>query len=164
MKVYTFLKTGKDWYIDLPEFIEQGGSIGDLQMIDGADVMLDIIADNDNSVSLNIAKDKFEGADVLVLTEKCDPYIGGGYYFMKQYEGQEINRQMWLCQVTDFVFGEISIIGMIVFEILLIILVIERPPIVFFSHRYCFLFIHFFREFWPIFTFGIDKNQRERWM
>ena len=45
---------------------------------------------------------------------------------------------------SDFVLGEISIIGMIVFEILLIILVIERPPIVFFSHRYCFLFIHFF--------------------
>ena len=107
MKVYTFLKTGKEWYIDVPEFIEQGGSIGDLQMVDGADMMLDIIAGNDNSVKLNIAKEKFEGADVLVLTEKCDPYIGGGNYFMKQYEGQEINRQMWLCQVTEFVFGEI---------------------------------------------------------
>ena len=41
MKSYKFIKTGLDWYIDLPEFLEQGGSIGDLQMVDGADKMLD---------------------------------------------------------------------------------------------------------------------------
>src|SRR6187551_795017 len=92
MKTYKFIKTGRDWYIDLPEYIEQGGSIGDLQMVDGADKMLDMMAEGKNSVT---------------LTEKCDPYIGGGYYIMKQYEGQEINRTMWLCQVTEFVFGDI---------------------------------------------------------
>ena len=107
MKAYKFIKTGRDWYIDLPEFIEQGGSIGDLQMIDGADKMLDMMAGNENSVTVYVAKEQFEGADILTLTEKCDPYIGGGYYLMKQYEGQEINRTMWLCQVTEFAFGDI---------------------------------------------------------
>ena len=107
MKTYKFIKTGQDWYIDLPEYIEQGGSAGDLQMVDGADKMLDMMAEGKNSVTLNIAREQFEGADILILTEKCDPYIGGGYYIMKQYEGQEINRTMWLCQVTEFVFGDI---------------------------------------------------------
>lgn len=107
MKAYKFIKTGQDWYIDLPEFIEQGGSIGDLQMIDGADKMLDMMAENENSVTMYVAKEQFEGADILTLTEKCDPFIGGGYYLMKQYEGLEINRTMWLCQVTEFVFGDI---------------------------------------------------------
>ena len=107
MKAYKFIKTGRDWYIHLPEFIEQGGSIGDLQMIDGADKMLDMMAGNENSVTVYVAKEQFEGADILTLTEKCDPYIGGGYYLMKQYEGQEINRTMWLCQVTEFAFGDI---------------------------------------------------------
>lgn len=107
MKAYKFIKNGRDWYIDLPEFIEKGGSIGDLQMIDGADKMLDMMAGNENSVTLYVAKEHFEGADILTLTEKCDPYIGGGYYLMKQYEGREINRTMWLCQVTEFVFGDI---------------------------------------------------------
>ncbi len=107
MKAYKFIKTGRDWYIDLPEFIEQGGSIGDLQMVDGADKMLDLMAGNKNSVIVNVAKEQFEGADVLTLTEKCNPYIGGGYYMMKEYEGQEINRTMWLCQVTEFMFGDI---------------------------------------------------------
>lgn len=107
MKTYKFIKTGQDWYIDLPEYIEQGGSTADLQMVDGADKMLDMMAEGKNSVTLNIAREQFEGADILTLTEKCDPYIGGGYYIMKQYEGQEINRTMWLCQVTEFVFGDI---------------------------------------------------------
>ena len=107
MKTYKFTKTGYEWYIDLPEFIEQGGSIGDLQMVDGADKMLDMMAGNKNPVTLYISKDQFDGADVISLTEKCDPDIGGGYYIMKKYEGEEINRTMWLCQVTEFVFGDI---------------------------------------------------------
>jgi hypothetical protein len=109
MKPYSFIKTGQDWYIDLPEFIEQGGSIGDLQMVDGADKMLDMMAENGDSVILYIAKEQFDGADILTLIEKCDPYVGGGYYIMQQYEGQEINRTMWLCQVTEFVFGDIPL-------------------------------------------------------
>jgi len=107
MKSYKFTKAGNEWYIDLPEFIEQGGSIGDLQMVDGADKMLDMMAANEKTVTLYISKNYFDDADVLSLTEKCDPLIGGGYYIMKIYEGQEINRTMWLCQVTEFVFGDI---------------------------------------------------------
>jgi hypothetical protein len=109
MKPYKFIKTGQEWYIDLPEFIAQGGSIGDLQMVDGADKMLDMMADNQNSIILYVAKYYFEEADMLTLTEKCDAYIGGGYYNMKQYEGLEINRNMWLCKVIEFVFGDIPL-------------------------------------------------------
>lgn len=107
MKAYRFIKTGTDWYIDLPEYIEQGGSNSDLQMIDGADIMLDMMAEGKNSVIVYVAREQFDGADILTLSEKCDPYIGGGNYFMKNYEGREINQTMWLCQVTEFVFGDI---------------------------------------------------------
>jgi hypothetical protein len=107
MNPYKFIKHGQEWYIDLPAFIEQGGSMGDLQMVDGADKMLDMMAEDDTSVILYISKEPFEGADMLTLTEECDPYIGGGYYCMEKYEGQEINRTMWLCQVTEYVFGEL---------------------------------------------------------
>jgi hypothetical protein len=107
MKPYKFIKTGRDWYIDLPEYIEKGGTVGDLQMVDGADKMLDMMAGSANSVLVYVATEQFEGADILILTEKCDPYVGGGYYFMKKFEGQEINQTMWLCQVIEFVFGDI---------------------------------------------------------
>lgn len=107
MKTYHFIRSGADWYMDLPEYIEEGGSKGDLQMVDGADKMLDIMAGNDSKVLLTISTAAFDGADVLTLTERCDPIIGGGYYLLKQYKGNEINRTMWLCQVTEFVFGDI---------------------------------------------------------
>jgi hypothetical protein len=107
VKTYKFVKTGHEWYIDLPEFLTQGGSIGDLQMVDGSDKMLDMIAGENGSVELDISLQDFEAADILLLTEKCDPYIGGGYYVMPYYQGIEINKRMWLCQVTAFLFGEI---------------------------------------------------------
>jgi hypothetical protein len=107
MRTFKFLRTGNEWYVDLPEYIEQGGSVGDLQMVEGADKMLDMMAEKENFVLLSISKEPFNGADLLVLTEKCDPYIGGGYYFMKQYQGQEVNRTMWLCQVIEFALGDI---------------------------------------------------------
>jgi hypothetical protein len=107
MKTYKFLKTGSEWYVDLPEYIEQGGSQGDLQMVEGADKMLDMMAGNEDVVFLCISKEPFAGADVLTLIEKCDPYIGGGYYFMKNYQEQEVDRTMWLCQVTAFALGDI---------------------------------------------------------
>lgn len=107
MQKYKFIKTGKEWYIDLPGFIEQGGSWGDLQMVEGADIMLNIIAGIEKDLMLYIDRSYFDGSDLLVLTEKCDPHIGGGYYFLKNYNGNEINQILWLCQVTEFVFGEI---------------------------------------------------------
>jgi hypothetical protein len=107
MKTFKFLRTGKEWYVDLPEYIEQGGSVGDLQMVEGADKMLDMMAEKEDVVFLSISTEPFEGADRLTLIEKCDPYIGGGYYFMKEYQGQEIDQRMWLCQVTEFALGDI---------------------------------------------------------
>ncbi|MDB5197859.1 MAG: hypothetical protein JWP88_2230 [Flaviaesturariibacter sp.] len=107
MKTYQFIRTEREWYIDLPQYIEQGGSKGDLQMVEGADKMLDMMAADSDKVTLTIATEPFDGADALILTEKCDPYIGGGYYLMRQYEGIAVNRTMWLCQVTEFVFGDI---------------------------------------------------------
>ena len=107
MKAYTFVRKGREWFIDLPEYLEQGGSEGDLQMVDGADTMLDIIAGTEDKAQIMIAAQPFEGADKLLLTEKCDPYIGGGSYFLEYFNGNKIAQTIWLCQVTEFVFGDI---------------------------------------------------------
>ena len=107
METYLFVKEGNEWYIDLPEYLEQGGAKGDLQMVEGADTMLDRMAERGSTVVLNLAEEPFEGADELVLVEKCDPSIGGGYYLMEKYNGKAVNQRMWLCQVTEFVFGKL---------------------------------------------------------
>jgi hypothetical protein len=107
MKIHHFVREGMGWYIDLPEYLAQGGDKGDLQMISGADTMLDIIAETENEVTLQIDTEFFDGADELVLTELCDPILGGGYYHMKKFENKSVNKDLWLCDVTRFVFGNI---------------------------------------------------------
>ncbi|MFT3703869.1 MAG: hypothetical protein QM802_16005 [Agriterribacter sp.] len=105
MHTYTFTKEFSGWYIELPEYIDQGGSKGDLQMVDGADTMLDIMANGGSSITLDFNDKTFEGADEVILIEKCDPYIGGGNYMIPQWEGNAIDQRLWLCAVTEFVFG-----------------------------------------------------------
>ena len=105
MKQHRFYREYNGWYIDLPEYLEQGGSQGDLAMVSGADTMLDIVAGNEGSITMQIDTLPFEGSDELTLMEICDPVMGGGYYLMKEFEGKEVNQQMWLCSVTEFVFG-----------------------------------------------------------
>jgi hypothetical protein len=107
MKQHRFVREGMEWYIDLPEYLAQGGDKADLQIISSADTMLDIIAGEKNEVTLQINTEPFEGADELLLTELCDPILGGGYYHMKQFENKAVNKDLWLCDVTRFVFGNI---------------------------------------------------------
>jgi hypothetical protein len=108
MKTHTFYKEEHGgWYIDLPEFIEQGGSKGDLAMVAGADTMLDIIANGQKRVTITMDTKPFEGADALKLLRICDPSMGGGDYRMKSFEGRLVHHDLWLCGVTEFVFGQI---------------------------------------------------------
>ncbi len=105
MQTHTFVKEGSQWFIDLPEYISSGGDKGDLQMVEGADKMLDIIIAGTDRVTLSMDTAPFAGADELTLLELCDPYVGGGYYLLKVFEGKAFHQQMWLCAVTEFVFG-----------------------------------------------------------
>jgi hypothetical protein len=63
----------------LPEFLEAAGSKGDLQMVLGADTMLDIISNGAAEVSLVLAREPFQGAERLIITERCDPARGNIY-------------------------------------------------------------------------------------
>jgi hypothetical protein len=107
METHRFVKEGSCWYIDLPAYLEQGGSKGDLAMVAGADTMLDIMAEGTTSVTLKIDTKPFPQADLLELTEVCHPSQGGGYYMLHTYNNKAINHCMWLCAVTNFVFGSL---------------------------------------------------------
>jgi hypothetical protein len=65
MKTYRFIKTRPEWYIDLPEFIEQGGSEGDLQMVEGADNMQQMMA----KFALYISTKKLSQATNIILVQ-----------------------------------------------------------------------------------------------
>ncbi len=103
MKKYDFYKNEAGWFIDLPEYIEQGGSQGDLAMVLGADTFLDKLSGNSSKVSLWITDDKAEVIkdksihwDYLIRADII-PCASGKYY-------SNGVTYLWLCDVTLFVF------------------------------------------------------------
>ena len=89
------------WYIDIPDWL---GEKSELQMVSGADDMLNYMAEGNNKVRLMFSEEKIEGWDGLILKE-LTPEIGGGNYNLKEYRGIKLNLDMWLCGVTEYVFG-----------------------------------------------------------
>lgn len=104
LRTYKFVKeeTNK-WYIDLPDW---QGHKADLEMVEGADIMLDHVSNGATEVSLSLSEQPFSGADMLELKYDYSKQTGGGgIYFLKKYNGQIMNQEMWLCEVTEYVFG-----------------------------------------------------------
>jgi hypothetical protein len=115
----SFIKEEGIWYADLPEFLEMGlGSKGNLMMVDGADTFLDLLSNNGNQISLNLSSKKFNGHSGRLkkikrgLNKELLEEIGhapvdyGAYYQAVEYNHQPFQHQLWLCPVTEYVFGE----------------------------------------------------------
>jgi len=105
MKLYKFLKetTGR-WYIDLPEWT---GPKAELEMVEGADTMLDHVAEGSDHVDLFMSETPFDNATAITLTKDLTGDIGGGMYLLGTYNYVTLNQEMWLCGVTNFVFGHL---------------------------------------------------------
>jgi len=89
------------WYIDLPTWT---GTKAELEMVAGADKMLDILAQEKKEVTLDVSLYPLEDFIKISKIEDCDPTTGGATYTIKN-EGDIFPSQMWLCDVTKFVFG-----------------------------------------------------------
>lgn len=101
IKKYSFYREENgDWFIDLPEWT---GSKFDLQMVSGADTMLDRLSDYSNYVTLDFSEYSMKGDDVKLLTlvNKHSQLLGGGADYL-----DDIGAKIWLCDVTKFVFGK----------------------------------------------------------
>lgn len=102
MRTFRFYKEfSNHWYVDLPEW---NGSKDELEMVMGADTMLNIISQGENEVYLTISLEPFNGCSILKKIEDT-PEVGGAIYLMESYKGIEYNLRLWLCEVTRFVFG-----------------------------------------------------------
>lgn len=99
-------KTGK-WYIDLPKY---KGPKADLQMVAGADTMLDIVSNSGTDTSLILAEELFEGAEQLNRIKERKSAEGGGDYILKTYAGEQINHGMWLCEVVKYIFRRLPVV------------------------------------------------------
>jgi hypothetical protein len=86
------------WYILLPTW---KGDKEDLEMVMGADTMLDIIAQGETDVEILISTDEFENYKFKLTFKNAES--DGGWYSL---ESELFNFDVWLCKVTKFVFSE----------------------------------------------------------
>lgn len=100
MRTFNFEKDQLgDWYVVLPEW---EGDKSDLQMVLGADNMLDILAQGEDTVRIGISTDPDTLSDIfLQKTEEDD--MGATYNCFLSFDSV---FEVWLCNVTKFVFGE----------------------------------------------------------
>jgi hypothetical protein len=97
-----FYKRDINWYADLPQYIDAGGTEEDCQMICGSDDWLDILSDYKDNVILSISDNEVL-SEKLILSNK-DEY--GATYIANEFKENVINHILWLCPVTLFVFGK----------------------------------------------------------
>ena len=105
MKHRFYKEPGGQWYIDLPEYLAQGGSKAALQMVAGADTMLDHLSKGGNEVTLQIDTSFFQHYDCSLVKAKessLDGEWGCDYYAV--VPGVRQHADVWLCPVTKFVF------------------------------------------------------------
>lgn len=88
-----YYKDALRWFIVYPEW---KGSKDDLEMVEGADILLDILSDNTKNIELEVSTDEILSYK-LELVSICE--YDGAYY---SYNYQII----WLCNVTKFVLGD----------------------------------------------------------
>ena len=102
-RIFSFYKNEQhEWYVDLPEW---KGDAAELQMVEGADAMLDLISCNGKKAVLQMSDEELDKAETLTLTHIRDKNLGGGGdYLLEVYNGNTINQKLWLCAVTEFVF------------------------------------------------------------
>jgi hypothetical protein len=106
-RLFKFYRDEIGWFVDLPEW---EGSKADLQMVSGADTFLDILSQGDNIIYITLSDEEFEGAnsmDFLYPGRLENWELGeGAWYRMNRYMDMVYDLDMWLCDVTKFVFGE----------------------------------------------------------
>ena len=83
------------WYIDLPDW---EGSKEDLEMVFGADDILDHLSNGKNNIKIKISEDYFDNSNKIEFIRLATEVNDGAFY---DANGTEI----WLCDVTKFVFG-----------------------------------------------------------
>ena len=96
MRDFKFVKEEGRWFVELDDW---QGSRDDLEMVLGADTMLDILAQGEGEVNVTISEEEIP-CD-FVLTKKSEDGCGAWY----ELNSYLFSFEVWLCPVTEFVFG-----------------------------------------------------------
>lgn len=101
MDILRFYKEGKRWYADIPSWT---GKKSSLEMVFGANKLLDIIDKGKGEVYLHISIDPIQGGETLYFRKKM--WINGATYEMRDTKTNKRMLKLWLCDVTLHVMGK----------------------------------------------------------
>ena len=101
MMILKFYREDDNWYIDAPTW---KGRKSALQMVAGADTLLELIGGGNPIVKIYVTEEYFGGSNCLEFVKKS--WFNGADYIIKNYDGNDINLKVWLCGVTKFVLGK----------------------------------------------------------
>jgi hypothetical protein len=105
--ILDFEKEEGKWYVVLPTWT---GPKEALQMVAGADVMLDILSNNGSSITLELESRADLPDDwryYLGFTKNAkEEYGEGAFYTFVDSLSNYRDKTIWLCAVVNFVFGE----------------------------------------------------------
>lgn len=104
MREFRFYKESThQWYVDLPEW---EGPKEALEMVFGADSMLEYMAEGSGEVRVIVSTQEVDNAYHLRFIGETPEMGEGAQYHLDEYLGLTIDLSVWLCDVTKFVFGE----------------------------------------------------------
>ena len=105
-KKLTFIKLAGSWFVHLPDY---PGHYSELEMVLGADVMCDLI-DTFETGSITVTVSD-ESSDSIFSTREyildfVNSTTSNGEQDGANYRMREYKLDVWLCNVTKYVFGE----------------------------------------------------------
>jgi len=105
VKELEFVKLAGIWFVELPDY---DGDPWDLEMVAGADTLCDMLAKNGRvKVSLATNLDDLDPICAPDYTlDFINSTVSNGLQDGANYKVRELDLDVWLCNVTKYVFGE----------------------------------------------------------
>ena len=102
-KKLKFIKmTANGWYVQLPNY---EGHVSDLEMVMGADSLCELLAGNNTEVTVTVSDEPFESTKFSIKTFELE-FINSTGEEGANYRVKDLQLDVWLCNVTKYVFGE----------------------------------------------------------
>ena len=99
MHTVTYYKFGHRWYLDDPDYLDQGGAEEDLERFGMFRDFLELAAEGETSVTFHMDTEPFEGADCFELVASTGGKTGG-YYHLRHFQGAETDLEVWFNAVV----------------------------------------------------------------
>lgn len=103
VKHLNFVKLAGHWFAHLPDY---EGDPSDLAMVEGADVLCDMLDRHENGLIRSIISDESLEEESMFDNLYTLDFVNSTEDIGANYRCREFKLDLWLCNVTKYVFGE----------------------------------------------------------